>query len=327
MKIGNVFRTISNFLFNKTNREFLIFLFFLFISGVFWLLLTLNETYEQEITVPVRYTNIPEGAVMTSDETDTLHVTVRDRGITLLAYLYKKTASTLHVDFMRYAGENGTGTVSSSELLKLINNSLPASSTPISVKPDGLTFFFNYGEQKIVPVRWTGDVTPDKLYFLSGTYYSQDSIRIFASPRMLDSIQMVYTEPIKINNLRDSISFRCNLQKIKGVKMVPDNITVSFSTDILTDLSFEEVPIVGINMPKGKILRTFPAKVRVNFVAGLKKYQGMSTNDFVVVADYNDIIRDATSTECEIWIQKKPEGLSNVTLSTNKVEYLIEDSD
>jgi len=325
MNFNNVFRTISNFLFAKTYRELLIFLSFLILSGIFWLLMTLNENYEQEIKIPVRYTNIPKGAVLTSSETDTLRAIVSDKGISLITYLYKKAANPIEIDFMKFAGENGTGIVGSNELFKLVNNRLPASANAVSIKPEKLTFYYNYGEQKRVPVRLKGDVTPDKHYFISGTYFSPDSISIYASPRILDSIQEVFTEPVIYRDVHDSLSINCKLQKIKGVKMVPDQTTVSFSTDILTELSFEEVPVIGINMPEGKILRTFPAKVKVSFVAGLKKYQNMSSEDFIIVADYNDIIRDSTSNVCEIWFQKKPEGLNNLTLSTTKVEYLIED--
>ena len=39
--------TIRDFLFSKTNREFLIFLLFLLLSGIFWLMMTFNETYEK----------------------------------------------------------------------------------------------------------------------------------------------------------------------------------------------------------------------------------------------------------------------------------------
>lgn len=326
MKSKNVFRTFSNFLSGKTYRELLIFLFFLILSGVFWLMTTLNENYEQEIKIPVRYTNIPKNALITSGETDTIRVIVSDRGISLITYLYREGLAPIDIDFMKYAGNNGLGVINSSELQKLVNKCLPTSASAISIKPEQLVFYYNYGEQKKVPVRWKGNVTPDKVHFISGTYYSHDSISIYASPRMLDSIQEVYTEPLEYRDLNDSISFNCKLQKIQGVKMVPDQITVSFATDIMTELHFDEIPVIGINMPEGKMLRTFPAKVKVSFVAGLKKYQSMLPTDFVIVADYEDIIQDTTSTQCEIRIQKKPDGLNNITLSTNKVEYLIEDT-
>ena len=61
-----------NFLFSKTNREFIVFLFFLALSGVFWLMMQLNETKEKEVHIAVRYVNVRKNAVLTSGETDTL---------------------------------------------------------------------------------------------------------------------------------------------------------------------------------------------------------------------------------------------------------------
>ena len=75
-------------MFSQMNKEFLIFLFFLFLSGVFWLMMTLNETYEKEVAVPVNIVGVPKSMVVTSDVEDTLRVTVRDKGYTLVFYLY-----------------------------------------------------------------------------------------------------------------------------------------------------------------------------------------------------------------------------------------------
>ena len=41
---------IRSFLLSKKSREFLIFLFFMFVSFSFWLLQVLNEDYETEYT-------------------------------------------------------------------------------------------------------------------------------------------------------------------------------------------------------------------------------------------------------------------------------------
>src|SRR3712207_6001934 len=78
--LAHIYRIIRNFLFSWLNREFLIFLFFLALSGLFWLLMTLNETYEAEISVPVRIVNVPRNIVLTTEVDDTFRVTVRDKG-------------------------------------------------------------------------------------------------------------------------------------------------------------------------------------------------------------------------------------------------------
>ena len=62
---------IKDFFFSKANKEVLIFVFFLALSGIFWLFITLNETYEKEFAIPISVTGIPKNAVLTSDESAT----------------------------------------------------------------------------------------------------------------------------------------------------------------------------------------------------------------------------------------------------------------
>ena len=78
-----IYRGVRNFLFSQMNKQFLIFLFFLILSGMFWLMMTLNETYEKEICVPVRLGGQPKNVVVTTEMVDTVKVMVRDKGYTL----------------------------------------------------------------------------------------------------------------------------------------------------------------------------------------------------------------------------------------------------
>ena len=74
---------IRNLLFSWMNKEFLIFLFFLLLSGIFWLMMALNDTYEREVKIPLSLDKIPKKVVVTSNTEDTLRVTLRDRGFSL----------------------------------------------------------------------------------------------------------------------------------------------------------------------------------------------------------------------------------------------------
>ena len=96
-------KVLRELLFSQVNKEFLLFLFFLALSGVFWLFMTLNETYEKEFSIPVTITNIPQNVVLTSDETDTLRVTIRDKGITLATYMYVDGLKNIMLNFSSHA--------------------------------------------------------------------------------------------------------------------------------------------------------------------------------------------------------------------------------
>ena len=324
MKAFHILRNISNFLFSRANREFLIFLCFFAVAGFFWLLTALNKTYEQELRVPVHYINVPKTAVLTSPEVDTLRVTVKDKGMNLLTYLYGDALPEIGIDFSSHTHKNNSGEVSASDLSKMVQQRLTASSKLVSIKPEKLTFYYNFGEKKRVPVKWRGNVIPDDLFFISNVKYVPDSITIYASHEKLDSISTIYTEILNYSKFRDTLTVNARLQQIAGVKTVPDNISLTFMTDVLTEESIDDIPVVGINMPKGMVLRLFPAKVSVKFVAGVKTYQTLSANDFLVVADYNEIMSNS-SPKCNIYLQKTPQGISKATLNVTQLDYLIEE--
>jgi hypothetical protein len=116
------------------------------------------------------------------------------------------------------------------------------------------------------------------------------------------------------------------MAKMKGVKCVPDHIKVGFYTDVLTEESMDDVPVVAVNMPDGKVLRTFPAKVRVNFVTGVSQYRNLRPDQFVVIADYKEIAAKP-SDKCNIYLKTVPHGISRATLDVKQVDYLIEESE
>jgi hypothetical protein len=322
--MDKVWRVIKNFLFSKSNKEFLLFLFFLILSGVFWLFMTLNETYEQEFAIPVTITNVPKNVVLTSDETDTVRVTIRDKGITLVTYMYGDVLKDIRINFNSYARNNGTGIISSAELQKLAYQQLANGSTITAIKPEKMEYYFNYGAKKRVPVRWSGRVIPDELYFISRVQYWPDSVDVYASTEKLDSITTMYTEQLNYANFRDTLFVNVHLARGKGVKTVPDMIKVGFFTDVLTDEDIEGVPIQGINMPPGKVLRTFPARVTVHFVTGVSVYKNLRPEDFTVVADYYEM-KANPSEKCRIYLKKAPPGISRAHLSIDAVDYLIEE--
>lgn len=315
---------VRNFLFSSVNKEFLTFLFFLALSGVFWLMMTLNETYEKEVEIPVRIVNVPKNVVLTSDELDTVKVTLRDKGLMLISYLYGEGMRPLTINFKTYAKGNGYSAIPASELQRLIYQQLSASTKIVGSKPDKLEIFFNYGLSKRVPVKWTGRVIPEHLYFISHVEYFPDSVSIYASQEQLDSIKVIYTEQLNYANFRDTLSVTCKLQKIRGVKAVPDRVKVAFHTDVLTEESISDIPVKGINMPEGKVLRTFPSKVTVRFVTGVSQFRNIKAQDFVVVADYAEIMKNP-SDKCNIYLKSVPNGISRPSLNIKQVDYLIEE--
>ena len=322
-RLAQIYRVVRNFLFSSVNKEFLIFLFFLVLSSIFWLMMTLNETYEQEVCVPVRLTNVPKNVVLTTDIEDTVRVTVRDKGYALAAYIYGDRIAPVNVNFATYANrQGGSGLVPAADLLKMVSQRFMGASKVMQVKPDRLDFYFNYGLSRQLPVRMSGYVVPGRSYYLARTQFWPDVVTVYASKRTLDSLQFVKTVPINIVNFGDTVIQTVALEKIKGVKVVPSVVRIGLYPDILTEESID-VPVKAVNMPDGKVLRTFPSRVKVNFIVGASMFRNVKADQFSVVVDYNELV-EHPSDKCNVYLKGSPHGVKNARLQINQVDYLIE---
>ena len=315
---------VRNFLFSSANREFLTFFFFLVLSSIFWLMTTLNETYEKEICVPVHLVNIPKNAVVTSDIDDTVRVMVRDKGFAFLAYMYGEEIRPINVNFPTYVSrQSGYGVVSAQELMKMVNQRFSGSSKVLQVKPDRLDFYYNYGQPRQLPIKMAGYVVPGKSFYLARTRFWPETVTVYGNKKTLDSLHYIKTVPINITNFSDTVVQTVALEKIKGVKIVPNKVRIGLYPDILTEESIE-IPIMAINMPEGKVLRTFPQRVKINFIVGASMFRSITQEQFAVVVDYNEIVAHP-SDKCTVHLQQTPHGVRNARLQMSQVDYLIEE--
>lgn len=330
-KFLHAFSIIRDFLFSTVNKQFLIFLFFLAFSGIFWLLMALNETYEREFTVELRMSNVPKNVVITNDMPSSMRVTIRDKGYMIGGYMYVDILAPLLVDFPTYANGKGHGSVPVADLTKQLYQKLYKSSKIVSVKPDKVEFYYNLGRNRRFPVRVLGTIVPGSGYYLSQVKFIPDSVTVYGSQEILDSIKTIYTVRQNITNFSDTMSVVVPLRKIRGAKIVPDSVRMKLYPDVLTEETVE-VPVEALNMPENVVLRTFPSKVMVRFVVGTSRLRTMPKDvttkallptGFRVLADYNDIVANP-SDKCHIYLHSVPEGIRNAYLDVAEVDYLIE---
>ena len=322
-KVLHILQMVRNFLFSSLNKEFLIFLFFLGLSGSFWLMMSLNETYEQEFDVPVRLVGVPRNAVVTGDLPDTVRIVVRDKGFTLVTYKYGKWFKPLLFKFASYADEDqGHGSVPNAEVVKLIQSQLTGSSKLLSVKPDKLDFYFTYGASKQVPVKFRGKISTSKTYYLAHTEFLPGVVTVYANKKQLDQLKYVEIEPFNYRNLQDTIHKTVRLQKIRGVKMVPATVRLSVYPDVLTEETVD-VPVTATNMPAGMVLRMFPSRVTVRFSVGASLFRTVKPEQFKVVVDYNELV-EHPSDKCTLQLRSVPHTVSKARLDVDKVDYLLE---
>ncbi|MCD8165250.1 MAG: YbbR-like domain-containing protein [Bacteroides sp.] len=314
---------IRNFILSDSSSKFLIFLFFFIISLGFWLLQTLNDDYETTISFPVRVRRIPNDVVLTSDPPAQMRVTVKDKGTILLNYIMRKNFTPLILDFDDYDQGRDVVKIPRPAFQQSIFSQLNASTSILAISPDTIEFTYSKGNPKQIPVRLKGRVTAGRLNYISDTIFTPDSVIVYAPQQILDTMTAAYTTPLSLQNVTDTTKLYVELEKIKGAKFVPDNVAVTLATDIFTEKSVE-VPIIGINFPADKMLRTFPSKVKVTFRIGLKEFKTVRAEDFIITISYEDLLRSG-SDNYKVELKAKPREVNDVHISPEYVDFLIEE--
>lgn len=315
-------RKIKNFLLSDNSREFLVFLFFFLVSTGFWLLQTLKNDYETELAIPLRLKNIPNDVVMTSEFPDELRVSVKDKGTVLLNYMLGQSFYPVTLNFEDYQNRGNHVRIYSRELEKKVAGQLAASTRLLSIKPDTIDFIYSKGKSKKVPVRVQGTISAGRQYYITDTVYTPDSVVVYAPKATLDTIRFAYTQKLELENLTDTTKQAVLLNKVRGAKFVPNSVLITLPVDIITEKTLE-APLVGVNFPPDKVLRTFPSKVKVTFQVGLNRFKDIRAADFELRVPYEDLLKN-TSDKYKVQLESVPAGVSHVRIIPEEVDFLIE---
>jgi hypothetical protein len=305
------------------NKELVVFLGFVLISAVFWLTTTLNDTYETEVEVPLTLSDVPKRFVITQDLPPTVKVTIKDKGFVLLNYLYYDKLPKIVISFPVAVKTKNKDSISTADIQKILKSTLVESTHIISVKADHWDFFFNRGKTKVVPIVVDGEISPAPNYYITKIDLKPDSVTIFAADAAFDTINVAYTENVNITNIETDTYASTRLRNIRGVKFGKTKVAIDVYIDQLTEVEFN-VPVQPINLPDNVFLKTFPSHVKVKVAVGLKRSHNIKPEQFIVVADYNDINISDPRARCTLKLQSIPKGIVRASIVNPHVDYIIE---
>lgn len=304
------------------NREVLVYVFFVVLALIFWLFQAVNEDYEQELNVPLQLVNVPRNVVITSETPEFVKIRVRDKGVNLVPYVYGRSKlPAVTIDFAEYQNNVGHIRLLTSEVLKNVVSR--ASFTYLGAKPDTLDIYYNYGLCKRVPVRWQGTIEPAADYTLADVRLSRDSVLVYASKSVLDTITAAWLKPVNYTGITDTLRFAAQVQPVRGAKFQPAEVNLSVYTDRMVEKSVQ-VPVQGVNFPADRRLQTFPAKVAITFQVGMKMYRDITEENFILVLNYEDLLRSETN-RCHLSLKSVPLGVTQVKIVPDEVEFIIEE--
>ncbi len=328
-RLKRALKKTSDFLVSPTSREFFVFLFFLAVAAIFWMLQTLDETLDKRLTVPLELVNVPEDVVITSPLPDQVTVYVSDKGTSLIHYL-RHGVQPVQISFNDYSTtpEGGKVTIPTTDATKLIQASLLPTSRIKSITPDTLEFYYNHGLSKTVPVIVAGTVQASPDCYLLDIKPSPAEVQVFASTQVLDTLTAVYTTPVALTELSENTYADVSLLPIKGAKFSEQKVRLEVLVDVYMENTVD-VPIHSTNFPASKHLTTFPSEAQVTYTVGYAQSKTVKPEDFVILLAYEQILECQRQGNAKIplTLRNIPEGVSDVRIEPQEVDYLVEMND
>ncbi|MCQ2112301.1 MAG: hypothetical protein MJY95_03045 [Bacteroidaceae bacterium] len=305
----------------KADREILVFSIFLIVAVVFWFSQSIKDNTTLTLDFALELKNVPKSIIFTSDVPKSVSVSVTGKGFSILQYVSKHKDKVIEIDYSELPKAGGVVTIDNYVWKKAFQKELPKGLTYTSISPSPVEIYYSMGDHKQVPVVFKGKIRTESQHQLCGINIEPQYVDVYAPYSQYDTITAVMTEPVVYSDVEDTISFRVALQHMKGVKMVPDSVDVRACVDLYTSKVLK-VPIYCENIPDNKILRTFPLMADVSFKVSATLFSNITPDDFIVVVDFNSIKPD--DRKCRLLVRDVPEGVSNVKVSPEMVDYVIE---
>ena len=317
-------KILRNFLRINDGREFLVFLFFLFAAFIFWYLVTMNQEYEMKYKVKLELKHLPENLIVIEPLPDEMTIVLKDRGDKLVEYKARGKMNTLVVDYRQHANVMGRTAIFGAELSKMLGEGLASSTTIVSASLDTLQYCVADARGVKLPVRWRGTVsTSNNQYAVEHIRVVPDSVMVYAAPQVRDTMTAVYTDPVRLVGLTDSVTCTMDLMQGKrGVRYVPSEValTVAVSPYVVKSV---QVPVQGYMFPYGQQLKTFPSKVDVRFRVSLNDFREVTEDDFKIRVRHSQLNDNALG-KVTLNLEEMPDNVTDVVIEPAEVDYLIE---
>lgn len=297
------------------------FCLFVVLSTVLWFGHAMNSVRNAMVTIPITYTGISnEVGLVGKGLPKTLEVEVRDAGQRLRVYQQNPPRLTIDLTAQTHA-KKGTIRVSSDVLRRSVTDLLQGTSKLVQVSPEEIVCEYYRQQQKVVPIVWEGAVVPAPEYQQTAEpMLMPSSVKVYGRAEVLDTIRAVHTEPVALQNVKDTISFAFALVAPAGTRLAEDSVLLTAYTERYTEKKMT-VALHTENVPTGEYLRIFPEMVEVTLRVSVLHFADVTEEDVVAYCTYPKAAKGST---LPVELRYTNPYISAARVYPEEVEYIIE---
>ena len=304
-------------------KKILTFSFFVLLATIFWLMQIWRQKFDAEFVIPVKYINVPDSIIFENELPNDIYVLIKDDGAALIKYFFTKKNDSLVVDVREIVKDTQEKVIQGRNFEQLIRSKLFFTSELISYSPTRVSYSYSVLKQKKLPVIYDGYVSLAPGYLIDGDLtLSPDSVVLYGSKAALDTIKYAHTMSDTLTKVTSHRKISIAIRPVKGVKFVPNTVELSIPVDEFIEKELE-VPVVCVNLPENLIIKFFPSSVKIPILVGKKRYNSITSENFEVMVDYDDI-KDFNESSIPVRITKSPDYIQTKIPVPSEVEFILE---
>ena len=145
---------------------------------------------------------------------------------------------------------------------------------------------------------------------------------VVSGPKTLvERIDSVFTEPVKLDELQDTLTFQAKLSLPKYVTSEKKYVQIFLNVQKIVDKQFRDVQVNIKGVPPKVELIIFPTKINVNLRGGINILGKLTDKDIYAYVLYGETIKDTTGALKPHLII--PSGVRLIGWTPEKIEYVI----
>lgn len=301
-----------------------IFFGFLLASFLMWFLINLSKEYTTQTSYKVIYTNLPQDKIFENEPLSEIPITIKGTGFKLFAANFSKKNIKISLE-KTYLKNKNNYFLLPNNFNKNIQKQLANGITLQQVDIDTLHLKLDKLDSKKIPLTPNLNINFDVGFDLSKpAQLKPDSIIISGSKELLKKINHFNLQEITLDNVSENITTISKIvipEEYKQLKLNTTETTISLFVDKFTEGEFS-IPVTIKNIPNSLKINIFPKKIKVIYKVGLKDFNKITPDSFIIECDYLQSEKSNVSYLIPKLVTK-PNLVTSVRITPNKIDFLI----
>ena len=302
-------------------RKFNVFVFFVLLALIYSMISKLTSNYTKTIVFVVKPVDVPSDQVVLDQSIDSIRLELEGYGYNLAKYYIDQPIIEISLNDLNKVKSKYQWTKQRnfSDLQSKFNKSVRLVSSSV----DQIEFIIEQYESKKVPVELKLELDYKSGFDSFNEYkLSKDSIMITGPNSLIDTINMIQTHKLVLNQIDSEINTKIRIKPSENKNITHSDTELDFQLKVekFTEESIK-VPVTIVNIDDNMKINYYPKVVSVLYRVSIREYKSVNPMDFRVECDLNTINRDNSVLISSI--TKKPSNVRKCRIENNQIQYVI----